>query len=86
MNCCVAPVLMLAVVGATAMDERVGGGGVPAGTVSVAVPLTPLSAAVMVVAPDATPVARPAALIVATLVAELVQAAVEVTLAVDPSL
>jgi hypothetical protein len=75
---------MLAVVGAMAMEERVGG--VAVGTVSVAVPLTPLRDAVIVVDPDATPVATPAALTVATVVAELLQAAVEVTLAVEPSL
>jgi hypothetical protein len=55
-------------------------------TVSAAVPLTPVNAAVTVVDPAATTVARPAALMVAVAVLELVHVAVEVKFAVDPSL
>jgi hypothetical protein len=46
----------------------------------------PLSVAEMVVDPAATAVARPEALMVATVVAEEAQGAVEVMLAVVPSL
>ena len=59
---------------------------VTAVTVSVAVPLTPFTVAVIVVAPGATDVARPDALMAATLALELVHAAALVTTAVDPSL
>jgi hypothetical protein len=55
-------------------------------TARAAVPLTPLSAAVMVVDPAATAVARPDALMVAVVVLELVHVAVEVTFAVEPLL
>jgi hypothetical protein len=55
-------------------------------TVRAAVPLTPLTVAVIVVAPAATPVARPAALIVAVAVLDEDQVAVLVTVAVEPSL
>jgi hypothetical protein len=55
-------------------------------TVSVAVPLTPLREAVMMLVPALTPVARPAVLMVATAVVALVQVAVLVTVAVEPSL
>ena len=65
------------------MDESVAVG---VETVRIAVPLTPLSVAVMLVDPAATAVARPAALMVATLVFALIQVAVEVTLAVVPLL
>ena len=66
------------------MEESVGGAaGV---TVSMAVPLMPLSDAAMVVDPEATPVARPPVLMVAAAVAELVQVTVDVILPVDPSL
>ena len=71
----------LAGFGVTAMDV-----GVLTVTVSVAVPLTPLRAAVTVEDPAATPVARPAELMVATEVFDEVQVAVEVTLAVVPLL
>lgn len=81
-----APAVTLAVGGVTAMEVRVGGGVVAAVTVRAAVPLTPLSEAVMVAEPAATPVAMPAELMVAAAVEELVQEALEVTLAVDPSL
>jgi hypothetical protein len=52
----------------------------------MAVPLTPLSDAVMVAAPAATAVARPAEFTVATPAAEVVHEAVDVTAAVEPSL
>lgn len=55
-------------------------------TVSDAVPLTPLSLAVMVDDPAATPVARPPELIVATDAFAVVQVAVVVTLPVELSL
>ena len=83
-NCCVAPAAMLDVAGVTEIEERVGGGG--AVTVSEAVPLTPVRAAVMVDDPAATAVARPDALMVAAALLELVHVAVEDTFAVDPSL
>jgi hypothetical protein len=74
---------MLGVGGVTAIDARVLGG---AGTVRVAVPLMPLTVAVMVIEPVATAVARPDELIVATAALEDAQAAVAVTSAVEPSL
>ena len=77
-----APATTAGVVGATAMEDRVGAAGV---TVRAAVPLTPLREAVMVVGPPATAVARPAVM-VATLVAELLHATVAVTFCVDPLL
>lgn len=55
-------------------------------TASTAVPFTPLSEAVTVVEPLETPVASPAELIVATAELVTVQLAVEVILAVEPSL
>jgi hypothetical protein len=69
-----------------AMDARVGGPRAAGVTVSMAVPLTPLSDAVMVAAPAATAVARPAEFTVATPAAEVVHEAVDVTAAVEPSL
>src|SRR5579859_7619029 len=71
----------LAVAGVTAMEVTV-----LAVTVSVAVPVTPLTVAVIGVVPAATPVARPAALTVATVGFALAQIAVAVMLAVVPSL
>lgn len=68
--------------GVTAIDVNVATAAV---TVRLAVPVTPLRAAVMVADPAAMPVARPAALMVATLVSELVHVTEEVTLAVEPS-
>jgi hypothetical protein len=56
------------------------------GTVSVAVPLTPLSVAVMVVDPGSNAFAMPDELTVATAAFVSVQLAVEVTLAAEPSL
>jgi hypothetical protein len=55
-------------------------------TVSVAIPLIPVSAAVTALEPRAAPVASPSEPIVATDVLAVVQVAVEVTLAVEPSL
>ena len=86
MYCWVAPTAMLAVGGVTEMEVRVGGGGVEAVTVRLVLPLTPLSAAVIVAAPEATPVARPPEVTVAVDALELVQVAVEVTFAVELSL
>ena len=60
--------------------------GAAAVTVSVAVPLTPLSDAVIDALPEVTPVARPAALMVATLVLALTHVTVLVILEVVPSL
>jgi hypothetical protein len=74
---------VLALAGDTAIDVTVLVGAV---TLSVAVPLIPLKAAVTVVEPDAAPVATPLELIVAIVGAPTVHAAVEVTLAVEPSL
>jgi hypothetical protein len=82
-NCCVAPGEMLAVLGVIAIETSVF---TAAPTASVAVPLTPLSDAVIVVEPAATPVASPAKFTVATAAVELVQLAVVVTFAVEPSL
>jgi len=48
-NCCAAPVKILAIVGVNVMDVRVGGGG--AWTVRVPLPATPSSVAEMVVVP-----------------------------------
>jgi hypothetical protein len=76
-NCCVAPTAILAALGDTAIEVRVGEVP-PAATVSVAVPLMPLTVAVIVVEPAATAVASPLALIVAMEVFELLQVAVEV--------
>jgi len=74
---------MLAVAGVTAIEESVL---TAAATVSAAVPLTPLSVAVIVDEPAATDVDRPAALMVAAAVLELLHMALEVTFAVEPSL
>lgn len=74
-----APTAMLTGFGVTAMDESLG-------TFNVALPLTPLSEAVMAVVPEATAVARPAALTVATAGLAAVQAALAVMFCVVPSL
>ena len=81
MNCCVEPVATLGVGGVTAIDETVF-----AVTVSAAVPLMPLTVAVIVVDPAATPVASPAVLMVAVAVLDEIHVAVVVTLPVVPSL
>jgi hypothetical protein len=80
-NCCVVPATTLAGLGDTETAVTT-----LAATPSVAVPLTPLSEAVTVVEPAATPVARPAGLIVATVVVAAVQFAAAVTFAVELSL
>jgi hypothetical protein len=77
---------MVAVGGVTAMDVTVTGGGGGCGTVMVALPLTPVTVAVILVEPEARAVARPAALMVATAGVEDTQAALGVTSAVEPSL
>jgi hypothetical protein len=74
---------MLVVAGVTAMAVTVAVEGV---IVRFAAPLTPLSDAVMVALPAATPVASPAELMVAVFELELVQVTVDVTLAVELSL
>jgi len=55
-------------------------------TLSAAVPLTPLSEAVMVLEPAVAPVAKPDELTVATAALEDVQVAADVTFAVELSL
>ena len=55
-------------------------------TVSDAFPLIPLSDAVTIVEPAVTPVAMPLELVIATAEDTTVQLAVELTLAVEPSL
>jgi hypothetical protein len=72
---------MLIAAGVRAMDASVF-----AVTARAAVPLTPLTVAVIVVVPAETAVARPAALMVATPALELAHVAVLVTTAVEPSL
>ena len=74
---------MLGAAGVTAMELRVGAVAV---TVMAAVPLIPLSDAVIVVDPDATPLARPAVLMVATAVLALTHVTVVVMFFVEPSL
>jgi hypothetical protein len=74
---------MLSVAGVTEIAVTVF---VAAVTLNAAVPLMPLSEAVMVLEPGVAPVAKPDAFIVATAAVEVVQVAVDVTFAVDPSL
>jgi hypothetical protein len=74
---------MLAVPGVTAMEVRVTGGG---GTVSDALPKTPLRVAVMVAEPAASAEARPAGVTFAMAGLEDVQVADVVTFAVLLSL
>jgi len=78
-NCSVAPTAKLTPVGVTAIEVIA----FPV-TVSVVVPLTPPTIAVIVVDPAATAVASPVALMVAAAALELVQVAVELTFAVVP--
>jgi hypothetical protein len=82
-NCCVAPAATLTTAGVTAIAVSVFIGAV---TVSAAVPLMPLKAAVTVDVPAATPVASPDTLMVAVAVEELVQLAVVLTSPEVPSL
>lgn len=79
-NCWVAPTVTLTGLGETEMEERAGV------TVSVALPLMPLSEAATEVEPAATAVATPDALTVATAGLAAVQVAFAVTFCVDPSL
>jgi hypothetical protein len=79
-NCCVAPTTMLAGLGITEMEERMGV------TLSVALLVMPLSEALMEVEPAATAVATPDALTVATAGLAAVHVAFAVTFCVDPSL
>lgn len=81
MNCCVDPSPTLGVGGVTAIDDTVF-----AVTVSAAVPLIPLTVAVIVVDPAATPVASPPVVMVAVAVLDEIHVAVAVTFPVDPSL
>jgi hypothetical protein len=82
-NCSVAPVAILAVVGETAIEVTVTAAAV---TVSVVEPVTPLIDAVIVVLPAAAPVAMPISLTVATDGLEEVHVAEDERFAVDPSL
>lgn len=82
-NCWVAPVLMLVVVGETAIEVTVTAAAV---TVSVAVAVNPSAVALMVVVPAATPVANPAELTVAAVAFEEVHVTPEVNAPVVPSL
>jgi hypothetical protein len=79
----VVPTTTLAVAGNTEIEVRAA---VVAVMVSDSDPLIPLSEAVTMVEPTATPVARPLELMVANAGVAVVQAAVELILAVDPSL
>jgi hypothetical protein len=80
-NCSVAPTAKLTPVGVTAIEVIAF-----AVTVSVVVPLTPPTIAVIVLDPAATAVANPVAPMVAAAALELVQVAVELTFAVVPLL
>lgn len=82
-NCWVAPEVMLAVGGETAIDATVG---VAAVTVSDAIEVNPLAAALMVAVPAATPVASPPELTVATAVLDEVQVTPEVSAPLVPLL
>ena len=86
-NCCVPPVPIDGLLGATAIETSVAVGvGVGAVTVSVVVPLTVPLVAVMTVEPMATAVARPPEAIVAVLVVAEVHVAVADRSFVDWSL
>jgi hypothetical protein len=78
-SCVVVPTFPIGLAGVMAIDFRLGG------TVTVAVPLTCESVAVIVDFPAATAVARPEADTVATVVLENDHAEVEVTSFVEPS-
>ena len=80
MNCRAAPIARFAEVGAIEIPVS------DFGTVRVAVPLTPLRVAVIVVEPGATAVAIPDALTVAKARFEEDQLTVELTFAAEPSL
>ena len=74
---------MLTLDGATEIDASVT---VDAITVSDALPMIPLSEAVTIAEPAAAPVVRPLEVTVATAGVATVQVAVELKLAVEPSL
>jgi hypothetical protein len=80
-NCCVAPLAKLGSEGVTAIEVSVG-----ATTVSVALPICPLSVAEMVALPGESAVARPAELTVATVALVEAHVADAVTLPVEPLL
>jgi hypothetical protein len=80
-NCVRVPSGTEAFAGVTAIESSTG-----AVTVNVVVPVTPLTVAVIVVVPCFKAVANPPAAIVANVVFDEAQAAVEVRIAVDPSL
>jgi hypothetical protein len=82
-NCWVVPTTTLAVAGNTEIEVKVA---VVAVTVSDSDPLMPLSDAVTMVEPTATPVARPLEFMVASAWVATVQVAVELMLAVEASL
>jgi hypothetical protein len=82
-NCCVVPTATVAVAGNTEIEVTVP---VAAVTVSDSVPLIPLRDAVTMVEPTATPVARPLEFTVANACVATDQVAVELMLAVEPSL
>ena len=82
-NCCVEPTATLALDGVTDIDDSVIVGPV---TVNDALPVIPLKDAVTAVEPAVIPVARPLEFTVATTGVATVQVAVELTLAVEPSL
>ncbi|MGC1374076.1 MAG: hypothetical protein WA824_18215, partial [Candidatus Sulfotelmatobacter sp.] len=84
-NCWVAPMFTLAVGGVTEIDVSVFVT-VTVSTLRVALPVVPLSEAVTLVDPAATPVSTPLALIVAIDGLPTAQVTVELTLAVEPSL
>ena len=80
LNCWVAPIATLGLAGDTVMELKEGA------TVSVALPLIPLTVAVTLVEPAATACASPLVLTVATDWVVAAQVADEVTFAVEPSL
>ena len=80
-NCCEFPAAIEEFAGVTAIDTRTG-----AVTVSGVEPVMPLSVALMLEVPVATPVAKPLAVIVATPEADELHAAVFVTFCVVPLL
>jgi hypothetical protein len=82
-NCWVAPTEIPTLVGETAMDATVFATAV---TLSIEIPLTPLSEAVIVVDPEATAVTVPLEFTVAIAGVAAAQFAVELTFAVELSL
>jgi len=82
-NCCVVPTATVAIAGKTEIKVT---DPVAAVTVSDSDPLFPLNDAVTMVEPTATPVARPLEFTVANACVATDQVAVELILAVEPSL